>query len=118
MIIMIQMKLLNLQNLNSKINNIERIIGVILIPIGELMLYNSYIYEVNLNLSIWQKYNPTFNYFHGIWTIPLILGMILFLDSLYLIPEFPTKKEIYKKIKNKIKEGKKELINYSNNFTF
>lgn len=81
------------------------LISVILLFIGELMLYNSYIYELSLNLSIYQKMHPEFNYIHGLWTIPLLLGIILFLDSLYIIPDVDIKKEIKKMIKNKIKEG-------------
>ena len=103
MIYMTQMKLLYHQLLKRRANKIEQILGIVCISIGIPLLYNSYMYELTVNLSHYEKYiSSPFNYFHGVWLSFLIFGVFIFLDGYEIIPKVDTKQWFIKQLKYKI----------------
>jgi len=123
MIIMIQMKL-SPHPFLKKNDIIEMFISVPMVALGLIMLYRSFIYEVLLSdkydrmtivESTYLRWHPEFNIVHGLWTIPLCLGIVLFLDSVRIIPNVKTKlliKNAIKYLKWKIKKGVMEYIEW------
>lgn len=100
--------------------------SIVLIAVGEYMLFNTFMYEVRLGirfktvsvverLLIQNEINKGFfgfgNIIHGMWTVPLCLGIVLLLDSINCLPNIDNK-EIYKRLKHyvkwKIKQGIKQ----------
>ena len=89
-------------------NSKEMLLGFVLTAIGIVWLFKQYQYEIAYANSFkfesviriaYKTYNPEWNYLNGLWTIPLCLGIILFLDSLDMIPDIT-----FKKIKKEFKK--------------
>ena len=121
MIIMTRMKLSPLQN--SKANRIQFYISILLIGIGEILFFIQISFEQEysnkyLELGGWkleQKLiNPEFNIGFGLWTIPLVFGIIL-LCSVFIHMNLSNKNikyQIIKYYKYKKREAKKQLLSF------
>lgn len=107
---MIQMKLF--YPLNKKTNRTEFYIGFILFVIGTIWLFERYYTEiaysnsfafVDITRIVYLNAHHNFNILYGLWTIPLCLGIVLFLDSLEILPDFEIIKSVKKYVRWKIK---------------
>ena len=111
MIIMIPMK--SLHPLNLKVNRIQLYISFILIVLGILAVFNQYNYEIeysnkykfaDITELVYLESHPKQDITYGFWTIPLMLGIVLFCNV--FIEMDLSNKSIKNKIKKYIKYRK------------
>lgn len=113
---MIQTKLLHLQN--SKSQRTQFNISVLLIAVGVLLWFNQIGYEINYSneksiainhsLIAVRMVEPEFNIGFGLWTIPLILGVVLFCNV--FMPMDLSNKNVKYQLKKYYRYKKRELL--------
>lgn len=114
MIIMTQTKLLH--PLNSKANRIQFYVSFVLIVIGLFAIFSQYNFEIAytnkhyesmVTDSYYKVNNVEYDIKNGLWTIPLILGILLFCNI--FMPMDLSNKKIKKEIIKYYRYKKKEL---------